>query len=77
MKFSLSTLKEFFDTSATLEEICSTLTDIGLEVENCEDKAKNLAQFSVAQIIEAKPHENSNKLKICLVKPPKIRNHCK
>ncbi len=68
MKFSLSTLKEFFDTSATLEEICSTLTDIGLEVENCEDKAKNLAQFSVAQIIEAKPHENSNKLKICLVK---------
>lgn len=68
MKFSLSTLKEFFDTNATVEEICSTLTNIGLEVENYEDKAKNLAQFSVAKIIEAKPHENSNKLKICLVK---------
>jgi phenylalanyl-tRNA synthetase beta chain len=67
MKFALSTLKEFLETQASLDEICKTLTKIGLEVENCEDKAKNLADFSVAKIIEAKPHENSNKLKICLV----------
>jgi phenylalanyl-tRNA synthetase beta chain len=67
MQFALSTLKEFLETTASIEEICKTLTKIGLEVENCEDKAKNLTDFSVAKIIEAKPHENSNKLKICLV----------
>jgi len=67
MQFALSTLKEFLETTASLAEICKTLTKIGLEVENCEDKAKNLAEFTVAKIIEAKPHENSNKLKICLV----------
>jgi len=67
MKFALSTLKEFLETQASLDEICQTLTQIGLEVENCEDKAKNLTNFSVAKIIDAKPHENSNKLKICLV----------
>jgi len=67
LKFALSSLKEYLETSASLEEICQTLTNIGLEVESVEDKAKILAPFSVAKILEAKPHENSNKLKICLV----------
>jgi phenylalanyl-tRNA synthetase beta chain len=67
MKFTLSWLKEYLDTSASLEEICSTLTNIGLEVEEVEDKSKSLAYFSVAQIIEAVAHENSNKLQICKV----------
>lgn len=70
MKFTLSWLKEFLDTSASLDEICSSLTNIGLEVEGVEDKAKDLKYFSVAKILEAKPHENSNKLKICLVEVP-------
>ncbi len=42
MKFTLSWLKEYLDTSATLEEISSTLTNIGLEVEEIEDKSKAL-----------------------------------
>ncbi len=67
MKFTLSWLKEYLETKASLEEICETLTNIGLEVESVEDKAKILAPFSVAKIIEAKAHENSNKLKICSV----------
>ncbi len=67
MKFSLSWLKEYLETSAPLEEICNKLTSIGLEVESVEDKAKILTPFSVAKIIEAKPHENSDKLKICQV----------
>ncbi len=67
MKFTLSWLKEHLDTNASLEEICAKLTAIGLEVESVEDKAKVLAPFSVAKIVEAKPHENSNKLKICSV----------
>lgn len=68
MKFTLSWLKEHLDSNATLEEISKKLTAIGLEVESIEDKAKILAPFSVAEIIDAKPHENSTKLKICSVK---------
>lgn len=67
MKLTLSWLKEYLKTEASLEEICDKLTSIGLEVESVEDKSKILAPFSVAKIIEAKPHENSNKLQICLV----------
>ena len=67
MKLTLSWLKEHFETSATLEEICAKLTSIGLEVESVEDKAKILAPFAVAKILEATPHENSTKLKICQV----------
>ena len=67
MKFTLSWLKEYLNTTASLEEICSKLTDIGLEVEKTDDQSKNLSFFSVAKIIEAKPCENSNNLKICQV----------
>jgi len=67
MKLTLSWLKEYLNTSASLEEICNKLTSIGLEVESVEDKAKILAPFTVAKIITASPHENSTKLKICQV----------
>lgn len=67
MKLSLGWLKEYLTTSASLDEICTALTNIGLEVESCEDKAKTLAAFEVAKIIEATPHENSSKLQICKV----------
>lgn len=67
MKLTLSWLKEYLETTASLEEICAKLTSIGLEVESVEDKAKILAPFAVAQILDAKPHENSTKLKICQV----------
>jgi phenylalanyl-tRNA synthetase beta chain len=67
MKFTLSSLKEYFETSASLHEICEKLTNIGLEVESIIDQSEILGEFSVAQIIDCKNHENSNKLKICSV----------
>ncbi len=67
MKFTLSWLKEYLDTNSSLQEICHKLNNIGLEVEAVEDQAKNLAPFSVAKIIEAKPHPDSTKLQICTV----------
>ena len=67
MKLTLSWLKAHLETSASLEEICAKLTSIGLEVESVEDKAKILAPFSVAKILEAARHENSTKLQICQV----------
>lgn len=68
MKFTLSWLKEYLLTSASLDEICSKLTEIGLEVESVFDQSQSLSNFSVAEIIDTQPVPNSNKLKICQVK---------
>ena len=68
MKFTLSWLKRFLDTEASIETISNTLTMIGLEVEEIEDKSNELSPFEVAQIIETNPHPNADKLKICKVK---------
>ena len=68
MKITLNWLKQYLETNKTLEEICQALTNIGLEVESCNDKSKSLKPFFVAEIIEAEPVENSVKLKKCLVK---------
>ena len=67
MKLTLSWLKEHLDTSATLAEICETLTRIGLEVEDVHDPAAQLAAFTIARVIEAKPHPNADRLRVCMV----------
>ena len=56
MKFTLSWLKSFLDTNASLEEILTSLTMIGLEVEEVIGRAQELADFEVAEIIEAASH---------------------
>src|SRR5215210_6099435 len=67
MKFTLSWLKDHLDTTAPLDEIVDTLTRIGLEVEGVADKAKALSAFTIARVIEAKPHPNADRLRVCLV----------
>src|SRR5436309_3613786 len=67
MKFTLAWLEEHLDTQASLDEIVDRLTMIGLEVERVEDKAKELAAFTVARVISAEKHPNADKLKVCLV----------
>jgi phenylalanyl-tRNA synthetase beta chain len=67
MKFTLAWLKEHLDTSESLDAIVDKLTMIGLEVENVEDKAKLLAPFTIARVIEAKQHPNADRLRVCLV----------
>jgi phenylalanyl-tRNA synthetase beta chain len=67
MKFTLSWLKDHLETEASLDEIVTTLTRIGLEVEGVEDPAKRLAGFSVAYVISAEQHPNADKLKVCMV----------
>ena len=54
MKFTLSWLKDHLDTKATVDEIATTLSAIGLEVEGIEDPAKALGAFTIARIVEAK-----------------------
>jgi len=67
MKFTLSWLKEHLDTTESLQAIAGTLTMIGLEVESVEDKAKALAPFVIAKVIEAKQHPNADRLRVCTV----------
>lgn len=67
MKFTLSWLKEHLDTSASLDDIVETLTRIGLEVEHMHDPAAQLKDFTIAKVIEAKPHPNADRLRVCMV----------
>ena len=67
MKFTLSWLKEHLVTEASLDEILTTLTRIGLEVESVEDKAAELAAFRVAHVRTATRHPNADKLQVCIV----------
>jgi phenylalanyl-tRNA synthetase beta chain len=67
MKFTLAWLKDHLDTTAPVREIVDTLTAIGLEVEGVVDRAADLAPFTVARVIEARPHPNADRLRVCTV----------
>ncbi|HYG28601.1 MAG TPA: phenylalanine--tRNA ligase subunit beta [Allosphingosinicella sp.] len=67
MKFTLSWLKEHLETEATLDEIVSKLTAIGLEVEGVENPAEKLAPFVVAQVLTAERHPQADKLQVLTV----------
>lgn len=75
MKLTLSWLKDHLETTASLEDIATRLSAIGLEVESVEDPAERLAAFRVARVLEAKPHPNADRLRVAQVeiapgKPP-------
>jgi phenylalanyl-tRNA synthetase beta chain len=67
MKFTLSWLKTHLDTDATLQQITDTLTRIGLELEDVEDRGAALAPFRTARVIEAVQHPNADRLRVCTV----------
>ncbi|MFC3174903.1 phenylalanine--tRNA ligase subunit beta [Novosphingobium bradum] len=67
MKFSLSWLKDYLDTQASVAEISATLNAIGIEVEGIEDPAAKLAGFRVARVLTAAPHPNADKLQVLTV----------
>ncbi|MFM7344017.1 MAG: phenylalanine--tRNA ligase subunit beta [Tagaea sp.] len=67
MKFTLSWLKTHLDTDLSVEAIADKLTAIGLELESVSNPAKALAPFKVAYVVEAKPHPDADRLRVCLV----------
>ncbi|MFZ0018666.1 MAG: phenylalanine--tRNA ligase subunit beta [Acetobacteraceae bacterium] len=67
MKFTLSWLKAHLDTDATLDQITGTLTRIGLELEDVEDRGAALAPFRIARVIEAVQHPNADRLRVCTI----------
>ncbi len=65
MKFTLSWLKEHLETTASVAEVVEAMTMAGLEVEHVDDPAARLAAFTVARIVEAVPHPNADRLRVC------------
>jgi phenylalanyl-tRNA synthetase beta chain len=68
MKFTINWLKKHLETTASDTEICNTLTNIGLELEEFEDKAAVYAPFKVAYVEKAEDHPDSDHLHVCTVK---------
>lgn len=67
MKFSLSWLKHYLVTEASVEEISATLNSIGIEVEGIENPAEKLAGFKVAKVLTAEKHPQADKLQVLTV----------
>jgi len=67
MKFTLSWLKDHLETEAGIDEIAEALVDLGLEVEGIEDPAARLGAFRICRVIEAGPHPNADRLRLCRV----------
>jgi phenylalanyl-tRNA synthetase beta chain len=67
MKFTLAWLKDHLDTAADAAAIAEKLTSLGLEVESVVDRSKDLAPFRVGYVVEAKPHPNADRLRVCIV----------
>lgn len=67
MKFTLTWLKDHLQTEASLDEITAKLTAIGLEVESAVNPADRLRDFTIARVVEAGPHPNADKLRLCKV----------
>jgi len=68
MKFSLSWLKTWLQTEATAAELTEKLSTIGLEVESVTNAAEALAPFIIAEVLEATPHPNADRLRACRVR---------
>jgi phenylalanyl-tRNA synthetase beta chain len=67
MKFSLSWLKQYLETTATVPKIAAKLNAIGLEVEGVEDPAARLEGFRVARVLTAERHPDADKLQVLTV----------
>ena len=67
MKFTLDWLKDYLKTEKSAEEIADTLSVIGLEVEELEDKAAAVSHFITAKVLDAKPHPNADMLQVLTV----------
>jgi phenylalanyl-tRNA synthetase beta chain len=67
MKFTLSWLHDHLATEAALDDILYALTDLGLEVEGVANPADTLGAFRIARVIEAAPHPNADRLRLCRV----------
>jgi len=73
MKTTIGWLKTHLETDATPETIAERLVMLGHDVEGVENRAENLAPFTVASVISAERHPNADRLKVCVVDTGKER----
>ena len=66
MKFTLSWLKDHLETDASLDEIVETLTMIGLEVEEVDNRSA-FQPFTIARVLTAEQHPDADKLRVLTV----------
>ncbi len=67
MKFTLAWLRDHLDTEASLDTIVTTLSAIGLEVEDVKNPAARLQGFVIVRVLKAEQHPNADKLRVCQV----------
>lgn len=67
MKFSLSWLNEYVSLDMGIEGLTDGLTMAGLEVDSVTPLYDSLDGVVVGRIVEAKPHPNADKLRLCQV----------
>lgn len=67
MKITLSWLKDYLETDASLEAITDQLSMLGLVVDEVLHPGAALNDFRVAEVIEAAPHPNADRLQVCKV----------
>jgi phenylalanyl-tRNA synthetase beta chain len=67
MQFPESWLREFCDPPLTSAELAELLTMSGLEVEHAHPAAPPFSGVVAARIVEAEPHPNAERLRVCRV----------
>lgn len=67
MKFTLSWLKDFLDTNASVDEIAERLTAIGLEIEEVVDPLAAIKDLIVVSVDECVAHPDSDHLHVLKV----------
>jgi phenylalanyl-tRNA synthetase beta chain len=67
MKFPLSWLRRYLETTANAEELAAAMTRLGLEVEGIENPAEALAPFVIAKVLTAERHPQADKLQVLSV----------
>jgi len=65
MRFTLGWLRDYLEFNHSNSELCTKLTDIGLEVEKFYDPKEKMNNFVVAEVKNVKKHPNADKLSIC------------
>ncbi len=67
MKFPLSWLKDYLQTTASLDELLGFMLKAGLEVEEVINPAEDLKAFTVCKVTATAPHPDADKLRVCTV----------
>ncbi|PWE18434.1 phenylalanine--tRNA ligase subunit beta [Marinicauda salina] len=65
MKFTLSWLADHLETRKPLADLAEAMTMAGLEIEDIDNPADKLAEFTVAHVTACEPHPDADRLRVC------------